>query len=220
VLAFLAAGLLFFVLLPGIVLGPSGWIHFHLQILAGSRGSEAATDINSQYMPRVLLRYFAGLLPAGPGPFVTRALQLLSLLVAAVNVGCLARFGRLPAADGIPLSAAALFLSLPFVVGTSWPHYFSYLPFCQALVLLYLLRSPAIGRTPRWVLLSLAGVSAAGSSAFVFDCFPTWSSYSQWGVLFVANAMLLPAIYSFARRAAVVVHHAAAGRTAAVRGID
>jgi hypothetical protein len=83
------------------------------------------------------------------------------------------------------------FLATPFVLRTSWPHYFVFLPFAQAFLGTELLRNPARSKAARveGALLLLASVVL--SSVPFFKVFPHWSQYTGGGCLFFADLLLV-----------------------------
>ena len=93
------------------------------------------------------------------------------------------------------LSAAALFVALPFVVPTSWPHYFVFLPFCQAALWVVLGEARA-----HWLWRVPVACSAVLASGYCFALFPSWRFYNGVGALWVADAALLGVLYGLVLR--------------------
>lgn len=195
VISFLVATAAFLFLFPAAALGLTHWWSFQRESVAAvTQAAWVAEDPNSQYFGHVALRWLSKLLSVEPTQ-TADWLSTLGLLVACSNAWLLWRIRKVAAGDEIALSTAVLLLSLPLLLRTSWPHYFVYLPFCQMAVLtgvLPLLRC----RTARAVApLVLSVVSMACSSVFVFELFPHWSSYSESGLLLIADIVLLVALY-------------------------
>ena len=92
------------------------------------------------------------------------------------------------------LSATALFLSLPFVVQTSWPHYFVYLPFCQTALWLGSGATQISAGLRRLLRIPLL-FSIALANIYFFNLLPSWRLYNGLGMLFFADASLLVALY-------------------------
>ncbi|HSB97656.1 MAG TPA: hypothetical protein VLC91_14455, partial [Spongiibacteraceae bacterium] len=93
------------------------------------------------------------------------------------------------------LSFLLLFLSLPLLLATSWPHYFVYLPFAETYLLISL-----VSIKQRWLALfalSLTICSIAFSSVFFFALFPNWLSYSAKGFLLLGNLVLTLAYHLY-----------------------
>jgi len=197
--SFASAGLVFFVVVPAAILGPSGWVAFEKvmqPMLAPARW--VLPDVNSQYVVNVGLRWAVPLVPPSSRSALALGLMLLGFAVAGTNVAALWALQRRAGRSEGALAVAALFLSTPFLVKTSWPHYFVYLPFCQAVFLNHLI--PVSGTHRPWptLLCAVTLCSMALSSVFVFNLFPDWSQYSARGMLFIANALLLGPLYAIA----------------------
>jgi hypothetical protein len=211
VVSFAGAGLLFFVMVPAVILGPADWLAFQRETLETIGGAAwVARDINSQYVAhvgqRVLQRVFA--IDGTPG--TARALQFIGLAVAVANLFLIRAVRRRRLPDGGMLSASVLFLTLPFLLRTSWPHYFVFLPFCQVAIFTRLERlqtgrrqagrvqAGRVGGTNRTgAVLAMVAValSVAAASVFAFNAFAHWALYSIYGLLFLANALLLAATW-------------------------
>jgi len=104
---------------------------------------------------------------------------------------------------------AILFLSLPFLLETSWPHYFVCLPFCQTTVLINLLiqrdSTTLADSLAGWSLLTpylyfLLYISILFSSIFFFQLMPSFASYGRNGFLLWANLFLIVCLYGIAFR--------------------
>jgi hypothetical protein len=89
---------------------------------------------------------------------------------------------------------AALFVSIPFVVKTSWPHYLAYLPVCQAVLLLAAQPDDVNGPGWRRARLSFTWLSLLVSSTILLNWLPGWEVYNSSGMLFVANFLVFLAV--------------------------
>jgi alpha-1,2-mannosyltransferase len=196
---FLATSLLCLVVMPVLTIGAADTVAFYRQTSESMRyvlGRQLiGSDANSQYMPHVVAR-LAGLGPKTGGWY---AVSLLSYLVFGATLGMVLLLQRRSLADKARWSTVLLFLALPFVLKTSWPHYFVYLPWCQAVVAnAGVVRS---GRPAGKAVLVLALLSAALSSAPLFNLFPHYSLYGQWGCLCAGDLLVLIAAAIAARGA-------------------
>jgi alpha-1,2-mannosyltransferase len=191
----------FYCLLPALVMGPSAWLAFeNATRTAILEAGWITDDVNSQYFPRVVLRLL-GIGSAGNAPVLSTTLAIVGALLLLVNVATVFALRRRSesTSDSLLASAVILLLSLPFVLKTSWPHYFTFLPFCQLAILVQ--AKPLTG-PPRTVVRILAAVSIALASVPFFRLFPSWIDYSTYGMLFFANLVLLAA-----QHALVLVGH-------------
>lgn len=198
-LSFTAGGLLLFVAIPLFFLGPADWLSFHLAVMGGLGNTDwIAGNMNSQYFPHVVQRWAAGfsLAYGTPSPGV----MLLSGLLALPNFALLFRIRRNASSEAASLSLILIFTALPFLVATSWPHYFVYLPFCQVATFTALnARLPAPGAA-RFAGIAPIALSVMFASLPFFLLFPVWSAYQEKGFLLLSNIALLPPIYVWALR--------------------
>lgn len=211
--AFGVSAIFFFALVPATALGPAEWLAFERATRSSVAWADWATlNVNSQYFANVVLRYAHGLWPHFSDRGLAATLQALGLVVAAVNVVAIWLAHRRKIRGEIALSLTSIFLALPFVVRTSWPHYFCYLPFCQ-IVLLGKIGNPLRSDTRGRVLSGLTLLSVAASSTFVFNALGDWNLYSKFGLLFFSNALLVAALYMICfDRNGEIVQQRAAGR--------
>ncbi|MBK8822745.1 MAG: hypothetical protein IPN58_09105 [Anaerolineales bacterium] len=110
------------------------------------------------------------------------------------NIGIIWKIQKKEVQDALILSTGILFLSLPFIIQTSWSHYFVYLPFFQTVILVQSLKNFK-GNKEFTPALALTILSCAASSVFAFNLFPDWSEYNDAGMLFTSNLLLLFAFY-------------------------
>jgi hypothetical protein len=222
VASFAIAVALFSVGVPWAVLGADRSHEFQYGVnrTVGAARDVLFRDINSQYFANVIYRQtqrgakevsplqlpdpgkkntlglffdaLKGQLPGRPGPLFYR-LRYTGYGLFAFNLLALAFLIRARPRDEAPLAFALLFLSLPLIVETSWPHYFVYLPLCQ--VILY----AAVRDGPRlWakvLAIPLLAASMVLSSTVFFHILGDWRVYSRYGMLFAADALLLVTLH-------------------------
>jgi hypothetical protein len=208
-----ACGAFLFVV-PGLLLGGGDTLGFYGALLDAFRDSGwVVVNPHSQYLPHVVLRVADAM-----GLDAHTHLPLLRWIgfgVAAANMGLifLVQRARLRHAD--LWSVQLVFLTIPFLLKTSWPHDFVFLPFTQACLAWRLLevekaapgtdpagrRSQARAwreRVPRgrtavtWFLLL---VSIVFPNIFFFSLFGSFVGYGSVSFLFWANLLLLIALY-------------------------
>jgi hypothetical protein len=127
-------------------------------------------------------------------------LTVMAYVIAAANMGLifLIQRARLRFAD--LWSFQIVFLTIPFVLKTSWPHDFVFLPFTQALLIWWLLEGKytdsETGTTIKWQVLSfLVLPSIIFSNIVFFNLFGDFARYGSFGSLFWASLLLLIALY-------------------------
>jgi hypothetical protein len=187
---------IFFLAIPALVLGPAKSVEF-LRLTRESWGRDAArhiTDINSQYFPHVVERW--GQAIDGPlAPIRAEASTGRRVLAAAgfavfAGAAWLSRRAFARGTSRAALRSASLFLAaVPFLLPTSWPHYFAFLPCAQAIAAGDVLSE---ARLPHRVLFgSMLLASVILASMIPFAHFSGWRTYSYLGGPFLANAVLL-----------------------------
>lgn len=200
--AFALAAILFYLVFPAAVLGFSHWLEFERAVIKAIRHTEwVSQNINSQYVVHAGLRWFAIIFHRLAGNATARALTIAGYVIALFSIPMVWVFQRRTSGEKHALSLAVIFLSIPFVIKTSWPHYFVYLPLCQAAVFSYYASS--FRTLDLWGMV-LAGFSLASmmlSSVFVFNLFRSWVIYNSYAMLLLADVLLLIAVY-----AAVALH--------------
>jgi hypothetical protein len=194
----LVAVALFYVFIPVALMDPYHWLTFEAATLKSvSEAAWVSRDVNSQYFVHVATRWLH-LVTGSRQPLGPACAQLLNWIGYAVflcSMAVLWMTRRRRELGQCVLSLTMLFLSLPFIIKTSWPHYFSYLPFCQVAVLTHALSYRSANAFWKGPLISLPLLSIACSSVFVFDAFPNWQAYSASGMLFFADLLLLVCVY-------------------------
>ena len=176
------------------LLGPANWLRFDLHVIEFTI-TKIWTSFNSQHFVAVVDRLAKTFLGRQISDVRLAQLGQLSLLVAAMNIALAYFFVRKskgPQRDY--LAMMALFLTIPFIIKTSWPHYFVFLPFGQTLLLLYA-RSEIQHKSIRYLVYGLTAVSVALVNSYIFKLFPDWQIYSELGPFFFANLFLLAGIY-------------------------
>ncbi|MDI3511803.1 MAG: alpha,2-mannosyltransferase [Betaproteobacteria bacterium] len=185
-----------YVLVPLAVMGPAQWWSFEMATQKSlADAGWAVRDVNSQYIGHVLMRWLS-LVDIRLGVAELRWLSAAGYVVFLSNMVLLWRARRLQDANDRRwlFGLVLIFLSLPMVIKTSWPHYFVHLAFCQVAVML-MARDMMPASALRTSVTLLAVASAACSSYFMFDLFPDWRRFSQLGMLFVSNGLLLVAVH-------------------------
>lgn len=164
-------------ILPGVVLGFAKTAAFYQQLFVELDYALdwVAQDANSQYFAHVLIRLFnldqnfrtfislAGLVICG-----ATLLRIMWKLKTNVQL-----FWEI-----FPV----FFLLLPFLVNTSWPHYFSWLPFCGIMALILSWQSRL-----RW----LSAIALLLQSVFFFMILGDYQPYSFFGTLLFADLLIL-----------------------------
>ena len=202
-----ACGAALFVV-PGLLLGVGDTLGFYGGLLDAFRDSGwVVTNPHSQFFPHVVLRLVGANAPLS-------LLGVIAYSVAMANLGLvfLVQRARLRHAD--LWSFQLLLMTIPFILKTSWPHDFVFLPFTQAFLAWRILegktaatgtdaegkRSNAItqheradgARTAVTTLLLL--VSVVFSNIFFFSLFG-FVRYGALSFVFGANLLLLIASY-------------------------
>jgi len=180
--------------LPALVLGPGDTLEFLHRVLLGSGGVQrGAGGPNSQSLKNVLARIYPGSRETVETWRITfAAVGYFLLWMNMVLVFLLRKLGR---HEALTISFMVMFLSIPLFVGTSWPHYLVYLPFCQVLAFEMLRQTYEPSRVRRRIMASLLGLSVALASVMVFDLMGSWERYNGAGLLLWSNLSLLVFVY-------------------------
>jgi hypothetical protein len=185
--------LLLYCVFPSLTIGWSTWLSFEKASLAALSGAQGfSTDINSQYSVSVISRLTSSWIDAATifGP-----LKIFSYIVAVSCFLLAWIFLQNSETDNFQLAAISIFLAIPFLIGTSWPHYFCYLPFCQIGLLHYLIYKYQSAKILNSIMIFAIAVSILISSIFIFNRFENWIAYNKHGMLFLANLLLLGSLY-------------------------
>jgi alpha-1,2-mannosyltransferase len=176
------------VFLPAVALGPGNALAFTAEVAAAAATALEQwvwRDPNSQFFGHVLGRWLGNVEVAQ-----SLWLQLLGGAVAIANLWLLLRRKQGEARWAWTLG----FGSLPFLLRTSWPHYFAFLPLSQALLAAELLHLPK-GRA---VVGALLGGSALVASALPLWVTGDWYGVSYAGAFFLGNLLTLAAAWVLA----------------------
>jgi hypothetical protein len=187
--------------IPSVLLGGGDTFAFYGALGNSFRQSDwVVANPHSQYLPHVVLR-----LAGAAGHEVRTHLTLLKWIaygVAAANLGLLFLIRRAHLRNTDLWSFQLVFLTLPFVLKTSWPHDFVFLSFTQAFLAWRLLGRPPGGtwrerasRTRVGVALTLLLPSIALSNIVFFNFLGDFSRYGFYGFLLWADLLLLTALY-------------------------
>ncbi len=199
----------FLFVIPGVVLGVGDTLRFYSALSVSFRESDwVVANPHSNYFPHVVLR-----LAGAAGHDVHAHLPLLSWIAygfAAANIGLVFLIKRAHLRHSDLWSFLLVFLMLPFVLKTSWPHDFVFLSFGQALLAWRLLEGE---KTAPWTdergncsqatrtcaratgALFLLLPSMVFSNIVFFNFFGDFSRYGFYGFLFWADLLLLIALY-------------------------
>ncbi len=185
----LAFGVVFTAGIPALVMGPSHAWHFARAVSASAATAMNAwivRDANSQYFAHVVSRVCDE-----PRLATSTSLRALGFILAAANlplVGVLARTRRTAEALD-PLAWLVTFACIPFVLRTSWPHYFTLLPLTHLLLAerVATLAEPRV----RTATATLLAVSIACSSVLPLFAFGYGRDAGYMGCVFTANAIVL-----------------------------
>jgi hypothetical protein len=173
--------LIWLVLLPALLLGPSDTLTFYANV-AGQLDTRFAGNIqdrNSQSLASFLHRLG-----------VSDGIRILIQIVASVALaGWSLILARTRRRDDMLDAFVVALCATPFVVPTSWPHYFVYLPFCQIAVWSRLRG----GRQNRvwWLAVVLTSLSTLSSSMILFDAVANRHLFVRAFVLLAGNLALL-----------------------------
>ena len=166
-IAYAATMLGLFCIVPAVILGPDGWVRFHrASIGALFYAPWVKQEISSQYFSNVVLRLF-NMLDIGISNAIYMLTRVVGFIVFLMNIRMIKLIQRRRIHGETVLSAIALFLSIPFVILTSWPHYFVFLPFCQAALYIHI-RSARCGRQHFTIPAVLICFSVIFSNIFFF----------------------------------------------------
>jgi hypothetical protein len=182
---------------PGIFLGAGHTLGFYGALIDAFRDSGwVVINRHSQFFPHVMLRPFEAALE-DPG-FPLALLRWISYGIAAANLGLVVLVQRARLRHADLWSFQIVFMTIPFVLKTSWLHDFAFLPFTQAFMAWQLLQSDGAWRerapfVRQAVTFSLI-LSIALSNIFFFSLFG-FMNYAILAILFWASLLLLIASY-------------------------
>jgi hypothetical protein len=195
-ISFILSTLSFYFIFPSIILGFDNWLMFEKATNEAIINSGwISRDVNSQYIVHVGVRWFNFIFNRPAGEIVSSTLAFIGYILALSCIASILVLQRTTSSEKHRLSLVSLFLLIPFVIKTSWPHYFVYLPFCQITILWHFASYSHQYKIPKKVLYTFPILSMFLSSIFIFNLFPDWSVYNAYGILFISNLLLLIAIY-------------------------
>ncbi len=195
--AFLLAAIVFYFVLPASVLGFSNWLGFEQAIAVAIGNSDwVARAVATHYFVHVASRWEVIFLDRNAGAMTVQVLTLVGYGIALSCFAMVWLLQRRESCERYGLPMVVIFLAIPFTIKTSWPHYFVYLPVCQLAVFSYYAAS--FRGSGWWVkaLIALPVISMLLSSIFLFNLFPNWNVYNSYGMLFLANLLLLVGVYA------------------------
>lgn len=195
-ISFAVALTIIYMIIPSAAIGIDAWINFEQTTITAISGANwVSLDNNSQYVAHVVSRWINVLFQHSTAPSDLKIISTIGYSVFLLNMALVWILQKNDQDNNNLLALPLIFLSLPFVIKTSWPHYFCYLPFCQIAIFVYLrsiqLEFHSVGK----ILRLLPILSIACSSIPVFKIFPDWNSYNAYGMLFIANLLLLACVY-------------------------
>ena len=183
---------LLMLIIPFMAIGLSETITFHCLTKDALLESDwVITDCNSQYITHVFKRIFP-FMPDSAG--IDLFVSLLGIGLVGCNIGLVSAVQRKGAIFSPVFCFSLIFLSLPLLVITSWPHYFVFLPFCQ-LTFIKIVFQINQQLWKRLLLLSTVALSIILSNVVFFAQCPHWTAYSYWGCLFFSDIILLIGFY-------------------------
>lgn len=188
---FIVLSLALLFLVPAVVMGfDDTWAFYEASAKMSAKATATwiARSKGSQYMPTVVARVVAGQLS---DQALTRSvLTWLSWAIALAHAGFALRALRKPW-DSEPLwSFCFIAGATPFLLPTSWMHYFVYLPVVQAFLLSQILDRD---RRPIWRTVAMLAIWAAAaftSSIFWFNAVASPGRYAASGVLLLSSATM------------------------------
>ncbi|MBV6392155.1 MAG: hypothetical protein KPEEDBHJ_01377 [Anaerolineales bacterium] len=195
-LSFGLSAFVFYFAFPAAVIGVHNWSEFEKAANSAVTTADwVSEDVNSQYIVHVGLRWVDEFFNTAAGDNLSEILAIAGYMIALSSIAVVWLLQKNAAPEEPALSLVALFLAVPFVLKTSWPHYFVYLPFCQTAILCHLARhhqQPGIWGKALYV---FPVSSMLLSSIFIFNLFPDWAIYNSHGMLFLENLLLLVSVY-------------------------
>jgi hypothetical protein len=197
-----AACVAFLFVVPGVLLGVGDTFDFYSALGDAFRESEwVVANPHSQFFPHLALR-----LADATGHDAHAYFPLLHWIaygVAAANLALLFLVQRARLRHANLWSFQILFLTIPFVLKTSWPHDFFFLSFIHAFLAWRLLggeeAAPGTDTTTKRHRVAVAFFlllpSIVVSNVVFFNLFDSFFGYGFYGFLFWANLLLLMAFY-------------------------
>ena len=190
-IAFAVFGFLLGVAIPVAFIGVNSTVHFYITILQNSEArfmnvADRLEVINSQYVTLVILRLTEGITS---GVWM-RLVEIVGKLLLGLNILLTFLVVILAPAHRTRWGFLLLFVSIPFFVPSSWPHYFVYLPAFQAFTAYMIKRDK--GRYWKYALLF---ISIFLSNVVLFNIIGNRHLYAGKGFLFWSNLLLIILAY-------------------------
>lgn len=191
-----AACAMFLFVIPSILLGVGDSLNFYRGLFDAYRNFDwVITNYNSQYFPHVFIRLAKAL-----GMDASTHLPLLRWIaygVAAINMGLVYLIQRAQLPHANLWSFHIIFLTIPFVLMTSWPVDLIYISFAQGLLAWRLLKERNSSARTFWqnAVLMLLFASIFISNIFFFNLIADHIRYGYIGFIFWANLLLLVISY-------------------------
>jgi len=193
------AGCLGITLVSSAILGLQKAIQFQLAVnsaVASAQQSWIRDDINAQFFPYVVGRLASRVAHVEVTRVASLASYLVSALVVFLNTALLFSIRGGDGGKHTRWSLLLLFTTIPFLVPTSWPHYFAYLPAIQLFACVEILGERAGSGARLKSLLVWVIPSVLASNILLFNAIGDWQLYSQYGLLFLSNALMAGFSYS------------------------
>lgn len=202
VVVFLVSVFIFMIVMPSFFIGIGDNIGFYGSVNRAVDSSRAwiSMDVNSQYAANVITR----VLPFTGDSTVFRIILVIAgYLVFGINIFIIYKMTKTGSSEEVSWVFFLLFVSLPFILETSWSHYFVYLPFCHVMLVKVVWEEVGsfVWRVVNYVLLVFSILSA---SIFFFNIIGKWYLFAHSGFLFFSNLAVLILFYSLYLRRRVV----------------
>lgn len=193
-ITFFTTTLVCMVFIPFLALGVPDTVKFYRLVaraLMEARTTWVRQNVNSQYFVHVVGRLTQLQVSI---PSIRTALTLIGYLIFIFNTGIIYLLIRNKVQEEMVLAFVLLFTSIPFLVDTSWPHYFVYLPFCQIVVGRLLWQDEnTVVKASTTLLFFIPSVIL--SSTIFFIWIDDHAVYNRFASLFFANLLMLLLTY-------------------------
>ncbi|MGW8225628.1 MAG: glycosyltransferase family 87 protein [Anaerolineales bacterium] len=190
----------FFIILPGVLMGPGDTLGFYRGLLESYLDSGwVVRNYNSQYFPHVLLR-ISGWLGFAAHPYLP-LFGIFSISLTALSLVLVYLVQRASLSHANLWSVHLLFLSIPFFLKTSWPVDLVYISFAQAYLVWQLMEAEPSQQGIRRkhlltvVILTLLVISIGLSNIVTFNLISNYRVYGLLGYIFWADLLCLIASY-------------------------
>ena len=197
-----ATSILVLCVIPGLVLSTAGTVKYYGVLVEAFRASDwVAVNPHSQFFPHLALRLLG--IAGAEVPTLQSILQILSYLIVAINLILAYLVQRARVHHANIWSFQIVFLTVPFILKTSWPIDFVFLPFVQSFLITHIMekgskvdsRESRARRGYRCAMFFLVVPSILISNVVFFNLLGKSSLYGYAGFLFLATTLLLFAIY-------------------------